>query len=98
MPKRTYSHTLPENWEVSTEIQIHGRNVFPGTELKITGRRGRFRFIKHVKTDTAEWIDCWGGSKGAEQWSSFHPSKVKTVHVKVQTAANLLKKRMEHND
>jgi hypothetical protein len=86
---------LPAHWVVSTEIQINGRHIVPGTELKIRGRRGRFRFIKHVKTDTTEWIDAWGGGKGAEQWSSFHPDRVHRVHVKMQTPANLLKKRLE---
>jgi hypothetical protein len=58
-------------WIVLTEIQINGRYVSPGTELKITGERGRFRFMKHVDTGTADWIDVWGGPKGAECIRSF---------------------------
>lgn len=74
-----------ENWEVSTEMQINGRYVEPGTELKIQGERGRFRFIKHVLTSTAEWIDVWGGPKGAESIRSFRTDRVKRVHYKNTT-------------
>lgn len=79
-----------DDWEISTSIHINNRNVEPGTELKIAGERGRFRFIKHVKTPTgAEWIDVWGGPAKAEQWRSFRPDRVKTVHYKNKTTGNL---------
>lgn len=74
-----------KDWEVSYEMQINGRYVEPGTELKIAGARGRFRFIKHVLTSTAEWIDVWGGPKHAEQWRSFRTDRVKRVHYKNTT-------------
>lgn len=93
MRKKTTEPVLPESWVVSTEMQIHGRTVVEGTELHIEGRRGRWRFIKHVKTDTAEWVDVWGGPSGAEHWASFHPDKIKRVHNKFKTGANLLKQR-----
>lgn len=77
-------------WEYTTELQINGRHVGPGTELKITGQRGRFRFIRVVKTQAGnEWIDVWGGPKGAEQWRSFRLEMVKRVHYKNQTVENL---------
>jgi hypothetical protein len=82
---------LNKGWTIQTEMQINGRNVSEGTELKIRGVRGRFRFIKHVKTETTEWIDVWGGPKGAENWRSFPLDMVKTVHVKNTTVANLAK-------
>jgi hypothetical protein len=82
---------LNKGWTIQTEIQINGRNVSEGTELKIRGVRGRFRFIKHVKTETAEWIDVWGGPKGSENWRSYPLDRVKTVHVKNTTVANLAK-------
>jgi hypothetical protein len=79
-----------DNWEIETSIQINNRNVLPGTELKISGERGRFRFIKYVKTEKGiEWIDVWGGPRKAEQWRSFRPERVKTVHYKNQTTKNL---------
>jgi hypothetical protein len=82
---------LNKGWTIQTEMQINGRNVSEGTELKIRGARGRFRFIKHVKTETAEWIDVWGGPKGSENWRSYPLDRVKTVHVKNTTVANLAK-------
>lgn len=79
-----------EGWTYETEIQVNGRYVSPGTELKITGERGRYRFIRLVKTDKgAEWIDVWGGPKGAEQWRSFRTDKIRRVHYKNQTVENL---------
>jgi hypothetical protein len=80
-----------DGWTCLYEIQVNGRNVTKGTELKIRGVRGRFRFMKHVKTETTEWIDVWGGPKGAENWRSFPLDMVKTVHVKNTTVGNLAK-------
>lgn len=77
-----------DSWEIQTEIQINGRNVTRGTELKIAGERGRFRFIKYVKTEKGiEWVDVIGGPKGCEVWRSFRPEQVKTVHYKNRTDA-----------
>jgi hypothetical protein len=77
-------------WEYTTELQINGRNVTAGTELKITGERGRFRFIRVVKTPGGkEWLDVWGGAKGSEQWRSFRTDRVRRVHYKNQTIGNL---------
>ncbi len=77
-------------WVYETEIQINGRYVSPGTELKITGERGRYRFMKLITNqDGKEWIDVWGGPKGAEQWRSFKLDRVKRVHYKNQTVENL---------
>lgn len=76
-------------WVYTTEMQINGRYVTPGTELKITGERGRFRFVKHVDTGSAQWIDVWGGPKGAECMRSFRLEKVRRVHYKNQTIGNL---------
>lgn len=73
------------DWEISYEMQINGRHVEPGTELKIRGERGRFRFIKHVLTAKSEWIDVWGGPKHGEQWRSFRSDKVQRVHYKNTT-------------
>lgn len=78
-----------DNWVVTTEMQINGRNVAKGTEVKIKGERGRFRFLKHVKTETTEWIDVWGGPKGAECMRSFRLEQITRVHYKNQTTENL---------
>ena len=76
-------------WSIETEIQINNRTVAPGTELKISGQRGRFRFIKKVTTEDSSWVDVWGGPKGAESTRSFRVDRIKTVHSKNQTTENL---------
>ncbi len=85
-----------DSWVYKTEIQINGRNVSPGTELKISGERGRFRFVKHVTNHNGvEWIDVWGGPKGADCMRSFYIERVKRVHYKNQTVANLAAEHKE---
>jgi hypothetical protein len=83
--KKKRSNSLEEvhpDWIVSDEIQVHGRKVSKGTELSIISERGRFRFVKHVRTPTAEWIDVVGGMKGVSMSRSFRVEKIKTVHWK----------------
>jgi len=82
-----------DNWIISEEIQVNGRYVSAGTELKIAKERGRFRFVKHVINGAAEWVDVWGGPKGMESLRSFRIERIKTVHYKNQTGENLLKER-----
>lgn len=83
-------------WEIVTELQINGRNVTKGTELKVSGERGRFRFIKFVRTEKGvEWVDVHGGKKGAECIRSFRLEQIKTVHYKNKTDANLA---VEHKE
>lgn len=83
------------DWERTTELQINGRYVKQGTELKIEGERGRFRFIQYVKTATAEWIDVWGGPKHREQTRSFRLGRVKRVHSKNRTVQALAEEYKE---
>lgn len=85
-----------DKWTVLTEIQINGRNVIPGTELKISGESGRFRFVKYVKTEKdVEWIDVVGGKKQYESFRSFRMDRVKTVHSKNKTDFHMAKKYKE---
>lgn len=74
----------PADWEVTHEAKVNGRILTPGTEVKIRGERGRFRFVKAVRTPTVYWLDFVGGvSHGRHQikmWRSFAPERVKTVH------------------
>lgn len=97
MGKRKSSNTVahPANWIVSNEIQVNGRIVSVGTEVSIRGESGRFRFMKHVKTDTAEWIDVIGGKKGHSTYRSFTVDRVKTVHYKNKTDKNIVKELKE---
>lgn len=83
------------DWEYVTELQINGRHVTPGTELKIDGERGRFRFVKLVRNGEKEWIDVWGGPKRCESMRSFRLDRVKRVHYKNQTVPNLAQEYKE---
>lgn len=63
---------------VSTEWSCRRRRVTPGTELSIIGKRGRFRFQRHVRTcDGKEWIDVVAPNL---RYRTFHPDQVRTVH------------------
>jgi hypothetical protein len=79
------------DWVITEEIQVNGRNVVVGTELSIIDERGRFKFIKHVKTPTAEWIDVVGGISGHKSFRSFRPERVKRVHWKNRLRESLKK-------
>ena len=74
-------------WTVSTSfIAASGRHLSPGTEVSITGERGRFRFVRHVVTDKGvEWLDFIGGTKGVSMMRAFRPERIKRVHTKKQT-------------
>ena len=77
-------------WEIQTEMQINGRHVKPGTELKITGWTGRYRFVKYVKTEKGiEWVDVIGGPKGSNAFRSCSLDMIKRVHYKNQTYQNI---------
>jgi hypothetical protein len=84
-----------DNWVIETEIQINGRNVVPGTELKIEGERGRFLFMRYVVNGEISWIDVHGGPKGYEHTRSFRLDRVKRVHYKNQSTKNLAKEYKE---
>lgn len=87
--------SFPDSWTVSYELQVNGRKVVPETELSITGEAGRFRFIRHVRTGTSEWIDVVGGRKGWTMWRSFDQDRIRTVHWKNKTSKNIIKERKE---
>lgn len=78
-------------WTVRTEYKApSGRTLEPGTEVKIIGERGRFRFVKYVQTeDGTEWLDFVGGKGGHECFRAFRPDRIKTVHRIQKTRANL---------
>jgi hypothetical protein len=93
MAKRKKTLTLEEihpDWEISYEMKHNGRIIEPNTEISIQGESGRFLFIKHVKTPTCEWIDVVGGkSERYKQFRAFRPDRIKRVHWKNKTRANL---------
>ncbi|CAB4128969.1 hypothetical protein UFOVP111_119 [uncultured Caudovirales phage] len=79
---------LNDTWVYSTEIEINGRKVVQGTELKIKGERGRFLFHHHVDTGEATWVDVFSKT-GAHRF--FYPERIQVVHVKNKTDTNLAK-------
>jgi hypothetical protein len=81
--KKAVVQPTPAGWTITLDVTINGRHVTPGTELKITGERGRFMFVRHVETDKgASWIDVVGGPTGYVRSRSFRVDRVKTVHRK----------------
>jgi hypothetical protein len=98
MGKKKTVSAHPTSWIVSNEIQVNGRIVSVGTEISIIGESGRFRFMKHVKTETSEWIDVIGGKKGYSTCRSFRVSQVKTVHWKNRTDKNIVKELKERKE
>lgn len=81
MPRKKNVVNLPPDWHEHDHAEANGRHITPGTEVSIRGERGRFRFLKRVTRDSgAEWLDFWGGPKGAEAWRSFSADRVKRVH------------------
>lgn len=62
-------------------LRMHGRELLPGTEVSISGERGRFRFVSATTTSANRLVlDFIGGPAGHECWRSFYPERVKTVH------------------
>lgn len=81
MGRKKSNINLPADWHEHDHAEANGRHIGPGTEVSIRGERGRFRFLKRVTRDNGlEWLDFWGGPKGAEAWRSFSASQVRRVH------------------
>ena len=76
---------LPPTWQVHHRFTRNGRWAEPGTELTVARIRGRVRFIKHVVTPTAEWIDVFDRDC---HFRSVRPEDVKVVHWTKKTRAN----------
>lgn len=81
MARKKSNLNLPADWHEHDNAEANGRHITPGTEVSIRGERGRFRFLKRVtRDDGREWLDFWGGPKGAEAWRSFGADRVRRVH------------------
>lgn len=77
--KQVAVRDLPDTWVVNTEFVANGRHLAPGTEVKIRGERGRFRFDRHVFNGSVEWIDARDQDG---RFRSFRIERIKTVHIK----------------
>lgn len=69
---------LPAHWVVGDSVKVNGRILTPGTEVRIRGERGRFRFERHVRSAATEWIDV---RTPDGRFRAFDIARVKTVHV-----------------
>ncbi|WNM74158.1 hypothetical protein SEA_NERGAL_67 [Mycobacterium Phage Nergal] len=61
------------------EVKVNGRVLAPGTEVSITGQRGRFRFLRSATTSEGR-ITCDFTSQRTGLWRSFYAEQIKTVH------------------
>ena len=64
---------------VITTYRVNGRHLERGTEVSISGERGRFRFFQAVSSGKSEWIDVIDKDRKVR---SFYPDRVKRVHYK----------------
>lgn len=80
MSKKIRERKIPEGWQVLQRYQApSGRWLDKGTELKIQGERGRFRFEEYVQNPSgAEWI--WVRDKD-RKCRAFRPERITTVHM-----------------
>lgn len=75
--------------ESTPTVRVHGRELHTGTEVSITGERGRFRFMRATTTSSDRVVyDFIGGTAGHECWRSFYPERIKTVHRISRTRKN----------
>lgn len=63
------------------EYRVRRRLHKPGTEVSVTGERGRF-VLQYATTASTGAVSLTfiGGPPGAEKWRSFRPDRVRTVH------------------
>jgi hypothetical protein len=66
----------PAGVEHQYSMRINNRIVERDTPLRLKGRRGEWRFIRHVVKSDSAWIDVFSPDG---QWYSVHTDAVKTV-------------------
>lgn len=56
--------TVPADWVVAEVARVRGQVLTPGRELRITGERGTFAFLRHVRNvrTGGEWLDVRDGN------------------------------------
>ena len=84
----------PSTWNVSptydwTDKRGLTRTLEPGTEVTVTGERGKFRFCEHVEVPPhgrtrkpREWIAVIGGVPGVTKFRFFRPGRIATAKAK----------------
>ena len=84
MARKKIKSSPPAHWELHEQAQVNGRWLTFGTEFRVNGEKGRFRFERRVSTPSSEWIDA-RDSEG--RYRSFSLAKVRTVHIKQRLRA-----------
>lgn len=70
-------------------VFVNQRRLVPGTEVSISGKRGRFRFLNASYTSEGKLVlNFVGGRSGHEMMRSFYPEQIKRVHRLNTTRAN----------
>ena len=60
---------------------VNQRRLTPGTEVSISGKRGRFRFVSaSVTSEGRTVLNFVGGKANRVMMRSFYPEQVKRVH------------------
>ena len=78
LARRKHKPLIDNGWTITTTVVApSGRHLEPGTEIRISGQRGRFRFYRYVDTGTAQWIDVFDKDRKCR---SFRLDRVTTVH------------------
>lgn len=63
------------------QIQVNGRWLRVGSEVSITGQRGRFRYTGQSRSSSGRLILHFiGGPPNHEMIRSFYPERIGTVH------------------
>lgn len=66
--------------EAYTYEMEDGTILEPGVEFTLLGEKGKkYSFIKHVVTETSEWIDCFGGTYAKQQSRAILPERINKV-------------------
>lgn len=51
-----------------------------GCIFSLKSEHGRYKFSKYVKTeDGKDWIECWGGISGHNQFRAVNPDRVRKI-------------------
>jgi hypothetical protein len=66
--------------ERSTEMTLGNRTIQAGDEVRVTGERGRFRFLSYVTTSAGtEWVDLYGPAGDRPKMRSVFVSELRLV-------------------
>lgn len=64
-----------------TAAYVNDVQLVRGVEVSISGKRGRFKFLRATTTASGRIVcDFIGGTVGHESWHSFYPDRITNVH------------------